>query len=175
MTSIRRAGTDDPALLAAVAAVTFRLACPPGSAEEDMAQHIVDHLSEERMSGFLADPARKLFVAEDDEGPVGYTMLVNEEPTDPEVAAVVLNRPTAELSKCYVVAGRHGSGVASELIEATVAEAVRGGATSVWLGVNQLNPRANRFYEKHGFELKGPKHFRVGTELHDDWVRERIL
>jgi diamine N-acetyltransferase len=45
----------------------------------------------------------------------------------------------------------------------------------MWLGVNQENARANRFYEKNGFAQVGIKHFLVGDRLEDDYVRERAL
>ena len=49
------------------------------------------------------------------------------------------------------------------------------GARSVWLGVNNENARANRFYEKHGFAIVGDKHFRLGDRMEDDYVRELVL
>jgi ribosomal protein S18 acetylase RimI-like enzyme len=45
----------------------------------------------------------------------------------------------------------------------------------VWLGVNQLNARANRFYEKNGFAIVGEKKFLVGGKAEDDFVRERVF
>ncbi|MEP6478552.1 MAG: GNAT family N-acetyltransferase, partial [Rhodoglobus sp.] len=41
----------------------------------------------------------------------------------------------------------------------------------VWLGVNQFNARANRFYEKSGFAIVGTKKFLVGEKYEDDFVR----
>lgn len=102
-------------------------------------------------------------------------MLVEGEPEDADVAAAIRIRPTAELSKVYVHPDAHGSGVAGLLVEATVAEARARGARGVWLGVNQENARANRFYEKSGFALVGVKTFLVGDRLEDDFVRERDL
>jgi ribosomal protein S18 acetylase RimI-like enzyme len=58
---------------------------------------------------------------------------------------------------------------------ATLDEAARTGAKSCWLGVNQRNVRAGRFYTKQGFEVVGEKRFRVGEELHHDHVRVRPL
>jgi ribosomal protein S18 acetylase RimI-like enzyme len=55
---------------------------------------------------------------------------------------------------------------------ATMAAARSRGVASVWLGVNQQNVRANRFYEKSGFAQVGVKKFLVGDEVHDDFVRE---
>jgi len=49
------------------------------------------------------------------------------------------------------------------------------GAAGMWLGVNQLNERAQRFYLRHGFAVVGVKHFLVGARLEDDYVLERSL
>jgi ribosomal protein S18 acetylase RimI-like enzyme len=49
------------------------------------------------------------------------------------------------------------------------------GAEGIWLGVNQENARAQRFYGKHGFDRVGAKRFLVGDRYEDDWVMERSL
>ncbi|PJJ70979.1 ribosomal protein S18 acetylase RimI-like enzyme [Diaminobutyricimonas aerilata] len=175
MIDIRAAVAGDARALAAVAAATFPLACPPGTSDEAIAAFIAEHLSEQRFEEYLADPQRDLLIAELDGAPAGYTMLVAGDPTDAHVAAAVTVRPTVELSKCYVLADHHGQGVAGELIERSIEAAVARGARSIWLGVNQHNARANAFYGKHGFEVAGTKHFMVGDERHDDFVRVRPL
>ncbi|MFD1715325.1 GNAT family N-acetyltransferase [Amnibacterium flavum] len=170
--SVRPAVASDAAGLAAVAALTFPLACPPTTTDAAKAEFIRVHLTEERFDSYLADPSRRLVIAEVDGEMVGYTMLVFAEPYDADVAAAVQLRPTAELSKCYVLPGHHGNGIARALIESSVDIARRNGAVSVWLGVNHLNARANRFYEKNGFERVGTKKFLVGDVWEDDFVRE---
>jgi len=172
---IRPATTDDAALLHRVAAETFPLACPPHTTEESIAAFIAEHLSQAAFARYLADAERALFVAEADGEPAGYTMVVFGEPGDADVAASVTARPTAELSKVYVREGFHGAGVAAALVDASVAAARDRGARTLWLGVNQENERANRFYAKQGFELVGTKRFLVGDRLEDDFVRERSL
>jgi ribosomal protein S18 acetylase RimI-like enzyme len=97
------------------------------------------------------------------------------EPTDPDVVAAITLRPSSELSKVYVLADHHGSGVARELVEASAEVARVRGAAGFWLGVNQDNPRANRFYEKAGFALVGSKKFLLGGVWENDFVRERPL
>lgn len=174
-TIVRRASVDDAALLARIAAVTFPLACPPHTRAEDIAEFIATVLSEARFAEYLADPQRALFVSETDGVPSGYTMLIVAEPSDPDVAAAVTTRPTAELSKVYVLPEFHGGGIAAALVETTVAEAGARGARSVWLGVNQENVRANRFYEKAGFAQVGTKRFLVGGRYEDDFVLNRPL
>jgi ribosomal protein S18 acetylase RimI-like enzyme len=102
-------------------------------------------------------------------------MLVFGEPHDSDVAAAITRRPTVELSKVYVLAGHHGAGVSSALMETSLSEARARGAAGIWLGVNEENTRANRFYEKSGFARVGAKKFLVGERWEDDFVRERAL
>jgi ribosomal protein S18 acetylase RimI-like enzyme len=174
--AIRTATDADAIALAEVAAVTFPLACPPHTTQEAKSSFIASVLSPQRFTEYAADRRRRLFVAEDETGAiVGYAMLNLGEPTDDDVRAAVTVRPTAELSKCYVLPGHHGEGVAARLMEASLAAAVDAGAAGVWLGVNEENARAQRFYGKHGFERVGAKRFLIGDRLEHDWVMERAL
>jgi ribosomal protein S18 acetylase RimI-like enzyme len=172
---IRKATPDDAALLHRVAAETFPLACPPHTTADAIAEFIAEHLSEAAFVRYLADPQRAILLAEVDAEAAGYTMVVFGEPGDPDVAAAVTTRPAAELSKCYVRAAFHGAGVAQALVDATI-DAVRAREVSVlWLGVNQENERANRFYAGQGFERVGTKRFLVGDRYEDDFTRAREL
>ncbi|CAN5230896.1 GNAT family N-acetyltransferase [soil metagenome] len=173
--TVRRATPDDAALLSAVAAETFPLACPPHTTATAIAQFIAANLSVTAFEGYLADADRVLFLAEAGGEAAGYTMVVVGDPQDPDVAAAVTVRPTAELSKVYVREGFHGAGLASQLVAVSVEAARARGALSVWLGVNQENARANRFYEKQGFARAGTKRFLVGDRYEDDFVRMLVL
>lgn len=173
--TIRVAGPADAAALAGLAAATFALACPPHTTAAAIASFLRDVLAERNFDEYLADPNRVLLVAEDETAMVGYTMLVFGEPTDTDAYAAVGIRPTAELSKFYVLAESHGRGAAAALMAATL-DAARGrGAAGTWLGVNQLNARAVRFYEKNGFTVVGAKRFLVGGVFENDFVLERAL
>ena len=132
-------------------------------------------LNADRFRDHVADPARLVLVAELDGRPVGYSILIVGEPDDPEVIAAVRTRPTIDLNKFYVHPDHHGAGTAATLMAATIQAARATGARSVWLGVNNENGRANRFYEKHGFAVVGDKHFRLGDRFEDDYVRELVL
>ena len=171
----RRAESADTDLLHDLAARTFGLACPPGTLQSDIEAFIATHLSRESFRGYLDDPGRTLLVVSDDGVPVGYSMLVDGPIKDPDVAAVVDETVSIELSKFYLAAERHGSGAAAALMTATLGEAARTGAAFCWLGVNQQNQRAAKFYAKHGFEVVGVKRFQVGEQWHDDHIRRRPL
>lgn len=174
--TIRAAEPGDAAALATVAAATFALACPPHTTDEAKAHFIATVLSEDRFGEYLADPNRVLFLATSAQGgAIGYTMINLGEPADADVQASIRIRPTSELSKCYVLPGHHGVGVAAGLMTASLDAAAVSGARGIWLGVNEENERAKRFYAKHGFERVGSKRFKVGERLEDDWVMERSL
>ncbi|MBF6329765.1 GNAT family N-acetyltransferase [Nocardia transvalensis] len=172
---VDRAGLWDVETLSDVAAATFPLACPPGLQPEDIEKFIAEVLSHDRFGDYLSDPDRIVLKAEADGEIVGYAMLVAGEPADPDVARAVERRPVIEISKLYVLPGHHGSGVSTALMRAAVDSARRGGYAVVWLGVNQQNERAQRFYGKHGFRTVGTKTFTVGSQLCHDYVMQREL
>ena len=128
--TIRRAQPADAAVLAGVAAATFPLACPPHTTEDAQAEFIRTVLSEERFAEYLADTSRVLLIAEDSaSGAIGYTMVNLGEPADEDVRAAIRIRPTSELSKCYVLPGHHGAGVARELMAVSLEAAAEAGAS----------------------------------------------
>ena len=171
---VRAATAADAAELAELAALTFPLACPPHTTDAAKAAFIAAHLSASRFAEYLDDPEREVLVAVDPAGAlVGYAMLVAGEPTDADVATAIRIRPTIELSKCYVHPAHHGAGVAAVLMAAALGAAEARGARGVWLGVNQLNERAQGFYGKSGFVRVGVKRFLVGDSFEDDFVYER--
>ncbi len=158
------AGPADAAELAAVAAATFPLACPPGVARTDIDAFIAAHLSEPCFAGYLADPRRVVLAARRDGAVIGYAMLVRgDDRRDGPV----------ELSKMYVLTEHHRTGAADELMLAGLRWAAEGGATRVWLGVNRANERAQRFYRRHGFAVTGTRTFTLGADVQNDYVMER--
>ncbi len=166
----------DLAELADVAARTFPLACPPDAEPDNIAAFVTEHLSADRFGEYLADPRRAVLVARASEGPIlAYAMLIHGVPDDDDVQRAVTTRPAVELSKIYVLPDHHGAGVASALMTAALQRAREFGANAVWLGVNQENVRAQRFYAKHGFTVSGTKTFHLGTGIENDYVLVRPL
>jgi ribosomal protein S18 acetylase RimI-like enzyme len=150
--------------LADIAARTFALACPPSVAPESVAVFVDANLSAARFGEYLADPRRAILTAADDGRIIGYAMLIRGVDDD-----------AAELSKIYVAAEHHGSGVAAALMDLALATAGGWGVARVWLGVNQANRRAQRFYAKSGFTVSGTRTFQVGASRENDFVMTRVL
>ncbi|TGD86528.1 GNAT family N-acetyltransferase [Mycolicibacterium sp. CH28] len=161
--------------LAAVAATTFPLACPTTVAPDDIAAYIAANLSAERFAAYLSDPSRVVLAARDSDRILGYAILIHGVGDDPDVARAVRIRPATELSKIYVLPECHGSGVAAALIDTAVGRATTTGVRSMWLGVNQKNHRAQRFYAKHGFTTAGTRTFQLGMRTEADFVLTRSL
>jgi GNAT superfamily N-acetyltransferase len=158
-------GSVDTEELAAVAARTFPLACPPSTARENIASFIDTNLSAGRFAEYLADPRRAIITAAQDGRIIGYAMLIRDDSSD----------DSAELSKMYVVSDHHGGGVSTALMDHTLATAKEWGMRRVWLGVNQGNQRAQRFYAKNGFQVSGTRTFQVGARRENDYVMVREL
>ncbi len=161
---VARADSGDAVELASLAAQTFPLACPPTATPENIASFVAANLSAERFAEYLADPDRVILTATLGGRIIGYAMLVRHTTDD-----------AGELSKIYVLPAYHGGGVSTALMDGTLATAEERGAHRVWLGVNQANERAQRFYAKSGFRISGTRTFQLGDGLEHDYVMVREL
>ncbi|GAA4532983.1 N-acetyltransferase [Mycobacterium paraffinicum] len=131
-------------------------------APANIAAFVEANLSPGRFAEYLADPQRAVLTAADDDRIVGYAMLIRD-------------GDAAELSKIYVAPEHHGSGVATALMDLALATAREWGVRRVWLGVNQANQRAQRFYAKSGFTVSGTRTFQVGAGRENDFVMTHVL
>ena len=158
------ADSVDVVELAAVAARTFPLACPPSVALNDIASFIDTNLSDARFADYLADPQRQIFTTTTDDGRItGYAMIIRD-------------ADGVELSKMYVLPAHHGSGLSTALMDVALTTAAeQWNPASVWLGVNKKNQRAQRFYAKSGFTVTGTRTFRLGAHTEHDYVMTRPM
>ena len=170
--AVHRATTDsvDADELAAIAAQTFPLACPRSTPPDNIASFIDTNLSPTRFAEYLSDPQRAILTAQQDGRIIGYAMLIRGVSDDPDVQQAVAVRPAAELSKIYLLPEYHGAGVSTALMELILATATEWRVRSLWLGVNQENQRAQRFYVKSGFKITGTRTFQVGDRRENDYV-----
>lgn len=131
-------------------------------ADEHITSFVDAHLSATKFAEYLDNPRRRVLKAHQDGQIVGYAMVVHED-------------ETVELSKLYVINDFHGTALSTALMDAAVAAAADWGAQSIWLGVNQQNERAQRFYLKSGFTVTGTRTFQLGTHLEHDFVMTRPI
>ena len=174
--SLRPATIDDASALADLAALTFPLACPSYHSAENIAVHLANVLSVANFVDYVESAEFSVFVAETSGGFMGFAMADYREPTDAEVQQQLANKGrAAELSKLYVHPECHGAGLAHDLLAHILDDMRQHDVEVAWLTVNQLNARANAFYEKCGFAVAANKTYRVGDVLDDDYLRIRNL
>lgn len=174
----------DVALADAVSAVaqeTFPLACPPHSSPADIAEHLANNLRPQDFRDYIDDPDADALIARPlPEGPIlGYALVFHRDPTDDDVRAVITRRPVSEVSKMYVLPDHHARGrsqsASRALMTAAIDSARARGRVQVWLGVNQENRRAQRFYAKMGFHRVGVKTFSLNGSIEHDYVLAQDL
>lgn len=174
--SVRQAGGHEAEAVADLAAETFPLACPADMVEADIRAYIDQHLTSAHFGRHLANPGAEVLVHESDGGElIGYTLMFFDDAAVPAPALGVTVEGPAFLSKCYVRPEHHGAGISQGLLDAAVGSARRRGCGGVWLNVNYENHRAQRFYEKHGWERVGYVDFPVGERVHRDPVYQLVF
>ncbi len=169
--SVRRAHSGDMEMVAQVAADTFVLACPPSTPQADIHSHIAEKLSVANFERDLATTGVAIYVAFDGADAIGYGMLWGDQAPPVDIAG----RRPVELKRIYVRQNHHGEGVADLIMDACIRHARTHGYDAVWLGTNQANNRALKFYERMGFSEVGTREFHVNDSVECDFVMARIL
>lgn len=173
---LQDASEADIEAVAALAARTFPLACPPGLAATAVEAFIAEHLSPDALRTHLSTAGHHLLLMRDPDGvAAGYVLLVDGTEMDPDCAGQIVHRPTVGISKFYVDPAHHGTGLATAVLDEVARRVREAGAHSVWLATNVANARARRFYTRSGFEDRGNRTFVVGGVVNTDVVYELSL
>ena len=117
----------------------------------------------------LEDPAFACRIAEVEGKPIGYVKL------GPLKLPIETDMSSMLLDQLYVLKEHHGSGIARDLMNWTLAEAKRRNAEALYLTVYVDNHRAKRFYERYGFEDVGRYAFMVGDHADEDIIMLKAL
>ncbi|MEK6346217.1 MAG: GNAT family N-acetyltransferase [Burkholderia sp.] len=162
---IRHATPADAAAISAVARQTFALACPPDTPHDVIVAYLDDNFTAARFDAILTSDQYDVRVADDAGAVVGFS-AINRSPARLGVPAA---DGIPELSRCYVLATHHGTGLAQQLMSATLA-AVSG---PIRLTVSEENAKAIRFYTRNGFAEVGETTFQCGDDAQRDLVMVR--
>ncbi|WP_431710473.1 GNAT family N-acetyltransferase [Glutamicibacter uratoxydans] len=170
---IRNATVEDACALATLASQTFHLACPLGTTTDDIQFFLEQHLSKAKFVEYALDNDYMVKVYDNATEILGYTLLVYQQPETDVVRETLQAARPVQLSKCYVHPNHHGSGIAGELLQASLEWGLKRGSDLMWLAVNQRNERAQRFYKKWGFSIVGEKFFQIGQATEKDYILTR--
>jgi diamine N-acetyltransferase len=80
-----------------------------------------------------------------------------------------------QLERIYVLPGFQGQQIGSKLLEFAEKQALNNGAEWIWLTVWEHNPDAQRFYERHGYELFGTEIFTIGNDDQTDLLMRKRM
>lgn len=169
-TLIRTMTAEDVILLADLGAQTFREAFATDNTPDDMAAYLEKSFHPEQVAQELADPKSTFLLAEIAGKAVGYAKLQNG-----DVAEGVSGGKPIELVRLYVLQECIGQGVGAALMQNSINHAKAQGFDTLWLGVWEHNTRAQKFYQKWGFEVVGSHIFVLGNDEQTDWVMQRRL
>lgn len=167
---IRPAEVADAPWLAALAERTFRETYSAYNTPGDMDRYVEEHFGPTHQEAELRDGRVVTLVAEVEGRGAGYAQLARG-----AAPASVAGSAPMEVVRFYVDQPWHGRGLAHRLMDATADAARAAGASTLWLGVWERNPRAIAFYRKCGFEDAGSQIFVLGADHQRDRVLARSL
>lgn len=169
--SLRPCTADDAVALSTVAASTF-LETYAGIVDgADIIFHCGTTHAPAAYVRLLADPTKRLFIAEIDAGkaPIGFMLM------GPPDLPVETGPDDVELTRIYALHRFHGGGLGQALMDTAVAAAREAGAKRLLLAVYSRNARALAFYGRNGFKQVGTRVFHVGDNGYDDYVLAKAL
>lgn len=169
---IRRGTAADAPILAQIARQSFQeaFADHPKNAPEDMKIYMDEAFSEATIRQELTDADTICFVAEAGEKMVGYAKLKKNSREE-----CVAGENPLELCRLYSLDEYIGRGIGKNLMLAFFDYARANAHDNLWLGVWEYNVRAQKFYEKFGFEKCGEHVFQLGSDPQIDWVMQKKL
>lgn len=169
---IRQATLDDAKLLTELSYTTFwdAFANHPKNAPDDLAHYMRQAFNIEQITAELSEPDSVFLIAESDGKPAGYAKLI----ADSIEEGITASRPI-ELSRLYSHQEYLGKGVGQNLMDACLELGREHGHDVMWLGVWEFNPRAQRFYEKNGFQQVGRHVFQLGSDPQTDLLMQREI
>lgn len=170
---LRAAGVADAEALSRLATDCFVAAFGHLYRRQDLEAFLREFRSVERYRADLADPARRVQLAEVDGAPAAYSLIVFgqqfDERPEPRPARPVF------LSQLYCLPRMTGRGLGAALMDWAIAEARGWGADALQLSVYSENFGAQRFYRRHGFEHVADIDFWVGNHRDDEFLYELAL
>ena len=165
---IRQATVDDVDLLCRLGAATFRETYRAISDPREVDEYADEHFARDKVLAWFRKPCARTLVATVAGVPVGYAHVRSA-----KVPACVADRKAVELSRLYLLASAHGTGLGGALLAAAIAEIAALGGATVWLGAYDRNVKALAFYARRGFVPAGTHEFEFGGQVYQDPVLTR--
>jgi ribosomal protein S18 acetylase RimI-like enzyme len=170
---LRAATAADAPALARLATDSFVAAFGHLYRPEDLAAFLAEHRSAERYRADLADPAKRVRVAELDGDLTAYCLIAFGRAFDERPQP--RPRDPVFLSQLYCAPRMAGRGLGAALMDWAIGEARAAGADAIQLSVFSENHGAQRFYRRHGFVHVADIDFWVGGHRDHEFLYELAL
>jgi diamine N-acetyltransferase len=166
--TIRRLKLADTAALSDISKKTFYDTFTGTCTLDDMNIFLENYFNERQVAKELSNTDDLYFFAEIHDQPVGYLRFMEDYSNFP----LMKQWKAMELKRIYVLKEFHGKGIAQKLMDFVIDYCTKEKYEVIWLGVWENNLRAQKFYEKYGFENSGHTHdFPIGnTPQTDYWL-----
>jgi putative acetyltransferase len=170
--TIRAAQPGDAELLADLGRETFHdaFADHPLMPAKDLKLYLDETFTIGQVAAELADPDSIFLLAQIDGEPAAYAKLERNKRENGVTATAPI-----KLKRLYSKQKFLGSGVGARLMQRCIEEARVRGHDVIWLTVWENNGRAQRFYQKLGFESCGSIDFPLGGSVMTDVLMQLPL
>lgn len=158
MTAIIKAGENDAALLATLAAITFKESHGHSAPEGDINNYIAEKYSTPVFTEALSDPKNHYHIIYHNEKAAGFSNIV--------LNCLYENNPQqhiAKLERIYILQEFYNLKLGLQLFQFNVEFAKQHLQSGIWLYVWKENTRAINFYTKAGFKIIGSYDFKLSA------------
>ncbi len=167
---IRKATLLDLEALTQLCITTFIETYAAFNTPENLQTYLEQAFNVAQLTQELQSPSEPYYLLYEQDTPIAFIKL-NHRPAPTDNA----NPHAIEIQRIYVLQAHQGKGLGKKLLEIAETEAMNCGASALWLGVWEKNPKAIQFYEKNGFRNIGTQHFWVGNDCQTDFVMLKTL
>ncbi|MBS7566712.1 GNAT family N-acetyltransferase [Mucilaginibacter sp. Bleaf8] len=168
--TITRVTLADIDQLQKISRQTFSETFSAGNRAENMARYLEEGFSAQKLAAELSDEASSFYFAMQNDEVIGYLKL-----NFGQAQTEIKDNKALEIERIYVLKEYHGQSVGQLLYDTAMQVATQNGATYVWLGVWEENPRAISFYKKNGFVPFDKHIFKLGDDEQTDIMMKKVL
>jgi ribosomal protein S18 acetylase RimI-like enzyme len=163
--SFRECSVSDLDTLVKISKDTFVAAFEKDNDPDDFWEYINKAFSRERLEVELQNPDSLFHFVYESNTLVGYFKVnLGTAQTD------VHDEKSMELERIYVLGAHQGKQIGAQMLQYIIQLAAEQTMEYLWLGVWEHNPKAIRFYQRHGFQKFGEHPYYIGTDEQTDWL-----
>ena len=170
MAIIRKAEVKELQELLSLAKKIFSETFESANNPSDFKIYMDEAFNEKKIQEEFHEKGSQFYVALESGTIVGYARVRENSEVDS-----LMGGNHIELQRIYVDTPWQGKGISVELLKKCEEHVMALGKEWIWLGVWEHNPKAQHFYQKHGYEKFSEHRFRLGNDPQTDWLMKKRL